>query len=814
MDLIEAIEHAIDGNAVLFVGSGFSSTARNLEDEPLKTGGVLAKFLGKKCGISGSVPLDDIADLYIEKHGATNLVNLLRQQYQVSRLGAEHPTFGQIPWKRVYTTNYDNVIELAYGANKRAIVPITLEDDIRRVREASTQCVHINGFIDRLTDETLLSSFKLGDTSYSSGAFSDSPWVGQFRHDISAANAVLFVGYSAYDLDIKRILLESPDVSRKTIFVVGIKPSELVRSKLSKFGHVVEKDTASLSKDIADKLATYTPRAYTAVTGRYVVPLQTPAASSAPRDRDVLDLFLWGKVDRSHVWGAISGSSTVPYVCNRETISKCLQMLEDGQRNIVVRSDLGNGKSVFLECLGAMAAQFGYRVYYLSDRGPDAPSEVESAAHCEEKTLLLIDSYNTKRREIEVLARHRSDQLHVVFAARTFVHDVCFEWLYPLLNMGNIPEIDLDCLAQSDRQWFCNALDTYGLWGNRASWSEDRKKTFIQRECSGRVSLLLLEILKSPTMTSRLKEVLDVISATSTAHVEVVASILALSVIEIGTNPEVVSNLLGTEIFNEATFRRSHAIQELVDFNSGKVVAKNSVVGRHLLMSVIDPNVCVTALRGMAVRANRLRGLDPLYYEILQDLMRFSNVQSVLPVDRKMNAVITYYEGLKNLESCRKNPHFWLQYSIAALVLKEFNNARIKLETAYSHAKTRTAYNTFMIDNQSARIELEELIASPTKDRTKAMSSFRKAKTILNGQISKREYRFQPFRVARSYEPFLATHRAVLRPEDVEEIARGAQFVLSRISGLPAHQAIQLPVSECRRAMEMILRENPVKGDE
>ena len=107
MDLVEAIEHAIDGTAVLFVGSGFSSSARNLEGQPLKRGGELAEFLSEKCGLSEPAPLDDIADLYIAKHGTTSLVNLLTRQFQVAHLGSEHPTFCQIPWKRVYTTNYD-----------------------------------------------------------------------------------------------------------------------------------------------------------------------------------------------------------------------------------------------------------------------------------------------------------------------------------------------------------------------------------------------------------------------------------------------------------------------------------------------------------------------------------------------------------------------------------------------------------------------------------------------------------------------------------------------------------------------------------
>ena len=809
MDLTEAIEHAIDGNAVLFVGSGFSRSAKNLDGQPLKTGGRLAEFLSEECGLSEPASLDDVADLYVAKHGTTKLVNLLTREFQVSKLGPEHPTFGRIPWKRIYTTNYDNTIELAYKANKRPIVPIALEDNIRRVRHATAHCIHINGFINDLTDEMLFTGFKLTDTSYSSRTFTDSAWAGQFRHDIAAANAVLFVGYSAYDLDIKRILLDSPEGCQKTLFAVGANPDELTRHKLSKFGRVEKEDTASLSQTISNILTTYTPREHTTVSGRYVVQVVAPAESMNPRDRDILDLLLWGKVNRAFVWGAVTGSSAVPYVCDRESVSRCLQMLEDGERDIVVRSDLGNGKSVFLECLGAMAAQFGYAVLHLGNHGPGSVGEVEAAAHCDEKTLLLVDSYTLRRPEVEALAHHRSGQLRVVFAARTLRHDVSFAWLYNLLGVDSIPEIDLDRLSERDRQWFCDTLDTYGLWGARAKWSRHRKLAFLRDNCEGRVSSVLIAILSSPTIVERLTHVVNSISSAGRAYLEVAASVLAISVREIGTDLELLSNLVGAEVLNQASFRNNEAIRELFDFESGRIIARSAVVGRHILTSSIDPDVSVCALRTMAANADRLSG-SGFYFQILRELTMFSNVQSVLPAQHKMNAVLVYYESLKNFQSCKTNPNFWLQYAIAKLALESYEDARIKIATAYAHAKARAGYNTFMIDNTAARLELEQLIADPAGDRTQAMASFRKARIILNNQVSKLEYRHYPFRVAGKYEPFLAAHRLVLTAEDRKEIARAARFILRRIDALSAYRAKHRYVVECRQAMEQILNENPL----
>ena len=809
MEMKMAIEHAIDGEALLFLGSGFSSSARNTNDLHPRTGRKLAQLLCKMSGLTTSGPLQDASDLYVERFGPISLVDVLTKEYQVITIAPEHTVFGKIPWRRVYTTNYDNTMELAYKANSRTMVPIILTDHIRRVAEASAQCVHINGFIDGLTEDALFSTFKLTDTSYSSSTFAASPWSAQFRHDISAASAVLFVGYSLYDLDVCRILLESPEVANKTIFVAGRNPDELTKSRLAKYGQLAPVDTVDVAKLIDEILHSYTPRVHTSLRGRFVVPIHAPPAGAGPRDRDVHDLFLWGKVDRGLVWSSVSRSFPQPYVCTRAMVGRCLEMLCDGEKHIVVRSDLGNGKTLFLETLGAMAAQSGFNVLYLDAQGSGSVLEVEEASRASAKTLLLIDGYTNKRSEVEALSRNRSDQLHVVYSARSLKHDVCYEWLQRSLEVDTIPELDLDVLDPADSAWFCDVLDTYGLWGARASATTEQKARFLQEKCGAHTSTLLLEILQAPTIIERLSAVIEGISGKDRDYVKTVASILVLSVIEIATTTEVLTDLIGTEVLNQASFRNLESVKELLDFKSGRIIAKSSVVGRYILTESIDPQVTVTALTQMAVRANSLRG-KALYHDILRELMRFGNVQSVLPAKHHMNAILVYYEALKNLDSAKRNPHFWLQYAIGNIALSRYEDAGIKLDTAYALAKTLPGYNTYMLDNTAARLELEKLTVTPESDRSVAMAGFRRARGILNEQVSSPYHRDYPFRVAAKYGAFLAVYRSILTPEDKEEIARACRFMLRRIEALPTYRAEQRYVKECYGVMQRIVKEDPI----
>ena len=75
------------------------------------------------------------------------------------------------------------------------------------------RCVHINGYIGNLTESTLNTSFKLSESSYMRPeGFLNSPWYTIFKRDLERASAIIFAGYSLYDIDIKRILVSNSDI--------------------------------------------------------------------------------------------------------------------------------------------------------------------------------------------------------------------------------------------------------------------------------------------------------------------------------------------------------------------------------------------------------------------------------------------------------------------------------------------------------------------------------------------------------------------------------------------------------------------------
>lgn len=107
MDINTAINLALEGNAILFAGSGFSYGAKNLNGEGFHTGDGLRDIIAKGCGITPTRPLSVVSEFYISERSDDELIELLKREFTLSSIEAWHKTIMSIQWKRIYTTNYD-----------------------------------------------------------------------------------------------------------------------------------------------------------------------------------------------------------------------------------------------------------------------------------------------------------------------------------------------------------------------------------------------------------------------------------------------------------------------------------------------------------------------------------------------------------------------------------------------------------------------------------------------------------------------------------------------------------------------------------
>src|SRR5436305_42817 len=108
MELKEGVENALNGDSVLFIGAGFSTGAVNIKGERILRASELASLLTARSGLPSELSLEDAAEAFTDRYGDDALISLLKSEFSVHKAQSYHLELAQPPWKRIYTTNYDN----------------------------------------------------------------------------------------------------------------------------------------------------------------------------------------------------------------------------------------------------------------------------------------------------------------------------------------------------------------------------------------------------------------------------------------------------------------------------------------------------------------------------------------------------------------------------------------------------------------------------------------------------------------------------------------------------------------------------------
>lgn len=794
MELSTGIQRVLDGEAVLFVGAGFSRGAVNIRDTQLKSGVEIADHFASLAGLPQTTRLEDAAELYAEDFGVDALMREVQEEFTVKEVLPYHRSVASLPWKRVYTTNYDNVFEVASRLEEQRLTPVTIGQNIYKMPKDHRICVHFNGFVDSLDRTKILDELKLTDSSYVTAAVSQSQWAMLFRQDIRLASAVFFIGYSLYDIDIKRLLAEAKDTKEKLFLYLGSSPDPVTQRKASRYGSVIWESTEEFITQVQDIATSYNPKDEKELRFLSVREVRAPFPPARITDRAFMDLFVWGQRDENLISESLRTNTT--YYLQRAKIDQVFDQIERGNCILVVSSDLGNGKSMFVEGLRLGAIERGFRVFDLFDHNDGVDRELESIARSNEKVLVTIEEYQNWLDQIALFCTNAGDQATLVLTARNAVHDVLIDDLTVLVGDKPIVEINVDILNNEEITWLVDALDLYGLWGTQAGLSQRQKIKYIKEKCRGQMHAFLLKLLSSPDIGKRVSSVAERLRSKGDNY-EPLLSIFILTLLNHGPTLDILVDIWGPEVISSPQFRTDPVAKEIVSFNYYAVLVRSPIVASYILKSFSDAGTVVSVLCQMAERIERGRNTSPRYNDIFKSLMRFSSLNLLLPEQGRRDALIQYYEYLKNLRGCRNHPLFWLQYAIACLVIEDISRAKTYFDTAYSLAN-RKGWDTFQIDNHFSRFLLVQAIVD--LDFQPALANFRQACTILERQM-RNERRHYPYRVAVKFQDFINRFQGEMGIAEAQEIGSIASKILERIDTLPGHRRTHRQVIKCRAAM-------------
>lgn len=807
MDLTQAIIYALNGEAILFLGSGFSVGAIKTDSHPFKGARTLAHDLQHECEIQEdemTVDLGQASEVFQDLKSEHELVNYLINEFTAVDISISQKTIGSVRWKRIYTTNYDNVIELAYQQNKRLLKSATLSQKPSTFKDKSDLCVHLNGRIDGLTIDKLNSEFKLTNKSYLTEEFRKSDWLSLFRTDLLTAKAIFFVGYSMqYDLDIQRLVSSLDNIQEKTFFIMRNGESTINQVLVKKYGNVCPIGTEKFALNIEEVKRTYTPspiKLTNFLCFRCHSRIQEPTEI---KDSDVFNFLTQGEFDSTKIYYSTISPIDYKYCIYRTKLTKVCETIHTENRNYLVHASLGNGKSVFIDALSSLLTNQGYKVYRYYRYMATFATELETICKQHDKTVLIFEDYSSCIENLKIFQQLRTDQI-LILTERSFVNEANYDTVCSIF--GEFSCIDINTLDDDEVNALVNLLTEYGFWTILKNAGSN--SSFIIEKCHRNLRNVILQLLKAPDIINRFKTIVNSVRSKN-GYYEAIIFLLIANVSQIRLGIEDLSEAVDINQINSPRFKSDPIVREFVDFDNNQIRSKSSLLSQSLLSQIFNTDIVVDTMIKVMQNLNNY-GSNRVAKDVMRRLMTYTNVQSILNEDdpsHKYN-LLRYYESIKSMKSCRYNPHFWLQYAIVMLSERDYDRAKCYFDAAYKYGNDINDFDTYQIDNHYARYILSNELQSGSA--ITCMEAFKHAHAILIDTKHKMEVRFYPYKVARLYYPFYEKFYKSMRDYEKKEFLMSCQAMLNRLEWYVSHSSEgkkRKEVASAKEGIQLIFKE-------
>ncbi|WP_417491145.1 SIR2 family protein [Maricaulis sp.] len=183
------------GKLILVLGAGCSLESENQFGDKMLSGPGLAKALGERFGLEiseeESKALPKVVQAILANNSRDEVYTYTRDLYKCKNPSSDHMTLGQIPFQRVYVTNYDDSVEMAYiRAHKQQISTYRIGDPVVALDPlfSINQIIKIHGCTNDPNNALI---YSLDDYAATHGALPK--WYNQLATDCFG-QTVVFVG--------------------------------------------------------------------------------------------------------------------------------------------------------------------------------------------------------------------------------------------------------------------------------------------------------------------------------------------------------------------------------------------------------------------------------------------------------------------------------------------------------------------------------------------------------------------------------------------------------------------------------------------
>ena len=811
----EALKYALEGETVFLIGSGFSVGAYNgsaEEDRSLWTGAKLAKKLAELTDMDEELSLDIVSQEYIDIYGEKQLVEYLKEHYVVQQYEEYYKALTKMKNIRVYTTNYDNLIEKVCRDSGYKITGLNINADVRKANK-DRLVMHLNGYINDLDEDFLPDTFKLSHLSYDSMEFFRTPWYSYLIDELYSAKVIFIIGLSFKDdLDIRRIVA-NPDFKDKIFFVTHENISESNRRFFGKYGRVLLCGVKTFLEDLnVTKIEQNGSEKNNKIPYfKSFKKMEKYDNTKRVIDKDVYDLFFKG-IESDGLYKKDENRLYLSLV-NRGKIKEVTEGLGEG-KSYIIHSDLGNGKTIFVNQIIDLCPNID--IYFMkSIVNNRVLAEIRQLCADPKEKIIICDPANLYLDVLRKFADFDLKNIRFIFVLRTSMYDNYYNSIYDLIDiMSNVnfgDPINLDELSHDEILNLDNIISKYGFYGEIAGFSTEKRLNYLKKNCEGRFQNILLYLFESMHIIDRFVESIGDLKANNELRQVLILSFIS-SILELGLTMNDFKVLLDIDDI-ERIIKRNRNCDELVDIEDGKILVKSSIIAKELMMKT--DVFSKTEVFEVLVRV--MRKLDQLYLgsekykNAMINLVSCSYISYVFGYALDSGKLIEYYENVKELKFCVKNLFFWEQYAIACVNLKQFDRAERYFKTAYSLAKARgNTFSAYQIDNHYARYLLENQLYY--RKNESSLEVFVEAHRLLckNSDIDRirKNSRYYRFRVARLYKEYYDAFAIKYEEKDkLLFLARCKEMYNNLLSykNMLNEDEIRKDVKECESGLKYIL---------